>query len=481
MVTAQKNNNIFRKEALERLSSPERLDQLMQVVQPKKWIPLAAMGSLIVVGVAWSVYGRIPITVAGQGVVVFPSKVVPFQSPSSGKILNLFVRAGDRIKKGQVIATIDQTELQEKLDQARVKLLQLQEQDRNANSLQAQRTVLDKGATGQQRQALIQSLETTKSVTPILRDKGLESIRQERRTLEQQLETTRKLVPTFQQRFELRQQLRREGAVSSDTVLQAEQEFLNSKNRIDEIQSQLKQLDVKEADAQRQYLANLNATKELQAQLAILDTKLATQAEQDLAIATNRKKEIQDTERAIAQLKSQLKDRNKVTSNFNGQILELAVVPGQSLEEGARIGTIQAQDSTDKLVGVAFFPVSEGKKIQKGMDLQITPSTVKRERFGGIVATVTSVSAFPVTKESASSVVGGAEILQGLTSQGPQIQVFAELQPDPSTKSRFRWSSSKGPETHITSGTTTSVRVKIDEQSPISFVFPILRSWSGMY
>ncbi|BAY99516.1 HlyD family secretion protein [Tolypothrix tenuis PCC 7101] len=480
MVTAQKNN-IFRKEALDRLSSPERLDQLMQVVQPKKWIPLAALGSLVAVGVAWSVYGRIPITVNGQGVVVFPSKVVPFQSPSSGQILNLFVRPGDRVKKGQVIATIDQTELQEKLDLSRAKLLQLQEQDRSANSLQAQRTVLDQGATQQQRQALLQSLDTTKSVTPILREKGLESIRQERRTLEQQLETTRKLVPTFQERFELRQQLRREGAVSSDTVLQAEQEFLNSKSRIDEIQSQLKQLDVKEADAQRQYLANLNATKELQAQLATLDTKLASQAEQDLAIATNRKKEIQDTERAIAQLKSQLKDRNKVISSFNGQILELTVVPGQSLEEGARIGTIQAQDSTDKLVGVAFFPVSEGKKIQKGMELQITPSTVKRERFGGIVAKVTSVSSFPVTKESASSVVGGAEILQGLTSQGPQIQVFAELDADPSTKSGFRWSSSKGPEAKVTSGTTTSVRVKVDEQSPISFVFPILRSWSGMY
>lgn len=480
MVTTHKSN-LFRKEALERLSSPERLDQLMQVVQPNKWIPLAAMGSLIAVGLAWSVYGRIPITVTGQGVVVFPSKVVPFQSPSSGQILNLFVRPGDRIKKGQVIATIDQTELQERLNLARVKLLQLQEQDRNARSLQAQRTLLDRGATQQQRQALLQSLETTKSVTPILRDKGLESIRQERRSLQQQLETTRNLVPTFKKRFELREQLRREGAVSSDNVLQAQQEYLNNQTRINQIESQLKQLDVREADAQRQFLANLNATKELQAQLATLDTRLASQAEQDLAVSTNRRKEIQETERAIAQLQSQLKGKNQVISSFNGQVLELVVVPGQTLEEGARIGTIEAQESTNKLVGVAYFPVSEGKKIKKGMELQVTPSTVKRERFGGIVATVTNVSPFPITKEGASSVVGGAEILQGLTTQGPQIQVFAELQADPSTKSRFRWSSSKGPEAQITSGTTTSVRVKVDEQSPISFVFPILRSWSGMY
>ena len=480
MVTINKNN-LFRKEALDRLSSPERLDQLMQIVQPKKWIPLAAMGSLIAVGLTWSVFGRIPITVAGQGVVVFPSKVTAFQSPSSGKILTLNIRPGDQVKKGQVIATIDQTELQEKLDLARAKMLQLQEQDRSANSLQLQRTVLDKGALQQQRQALQQSLETTQSVTPIIRDKGLNSIQQERQNLLQRLQTTRDLLPTFKQRFELRQQLRREGAVSSDSVLQAQQEFLNSLTKINEIQSEQKQLDVKEADAQRQFLENINATKDLQAQLATIDTKLAGQAEQDLAIATNLKKEIQDTERAIVQLQSQLKGKSQVTSNFDGRVLEVVAVSGQHLEEGARMGTIEAQDSSTKLVGVAFFPVSEGKKIQKGMELQVTPSTVKRERFGGIVAIVTNVSEFPVTKEGAASVVGGTEVLQNLLTKEPQIQVFAELQPDAATKSRFRWSSSKGPETQVTSGTTTSVRVKIDEQSPISFVFPILRSWSGAY
>jgi len=479
-VTTNKSN-LFRKEALDRLSSPERLDQLMQVVQPQKWIPLAAMGSLIAVGLAWSVFGRIPITIAGQGVVVFPSKVAGFQSPSSGQILTLYVRSGDQVKKGQVLATIDQTELQENLKLARIKLVQLQEQDRTANSLQLQRTILDKGATLQQRQALQQTLKTTQSLTPILRDKGLKSIQQERQTLQEQLQTTRDLVPTFKDRFELRKQLRREGAVSSDTVLQAQQEFLSSKSKINGIESELKRLDVKEADAERQFLENLNATKELQAQLAVLDSKLAGQAEQDLAISTNRKKEIQDTQRAITQLESELKGNSQVTSNFNGRVLEVAAVPGQTLEKGARIGTIEAQDSSNKLVAVAFFPVSEGKKIQKGMELQVTPSTVKRERFGGILASITNISAFPVTKEGASSVVGGLEVLQGLTTEGPQIQVFAELQPDPSTKSRFKWSSSKGPETQVTSGTTTSVRVKVDEQSPISFVFPILRSWSGMY
>ncbi|UBF27142.1 NHLP bacteriocin system secretion protein [Kovacikia minuta CCNUW1] len=480
MTTTQKTN-LFRKEALDRLSSPERLDQLMQVAQPKKWIPLAAMGSLITVGLAWSIFGRIPITVPGQGVLVFPSQVVPFQAPSSGQILAINVKPGDTIKKGQVLATIDQTELQKKLDLLRAKLAQLLEQDQSANSLQSQRTVLDKDAAQQQRQALQQSLEATQSVTPILREKGLDSIQQQRLSLQGQLQTTRDLLPTFKQRWEIRQQLRREGAVSSDAVLQAQQQFLDSQSKVNEIKSQLKQLDLKEADAQREYLANINSVKDIQAQLATLNTKLANQAEQDLATATNRKKEIEETRRSITQLELQLTDKTRVVSSFNGRILEIGAVPGQYFEEGKQIGTIEAQDNDSKLVSVAFFPVSEGKKIQPGMELQVTPSNVKRERFGGIVAKVTNVSAFPVTKETASSVVGGPDILQGLISKEPQIQVFAELQPDPSTVSKFRWSSSKGPNSQVTSGTTTSVRVKVDEQAPISFVFPILRSWSGVY
>ena len=59
-------SSLFRKESIERLSSPERLDQLMQVVNPKSWLPLVALGSLVGAAIIWSIYGRIPITVEGR-------------------------------------------------------------------------------------------------------------------------------------------------------------------------------------------------------------------------------------------------------------------------------------------------------------------------------------------------------------------------------------------------------------------------------
>ncbi len=72
------NNSIFRKEALERLSSPEQLDQLMEIVTPKSWLPVAALGGLLGCGLIWSIFGRIPVTTTGQGALVY--RETPTQS-----------------------------------------------------------------------------------------------------------------------------------------------------------------------------------------------------------------------------------------------------------------------------------------------------------------------------------------------------------------------------------------------------------------
>jgi hypothetical protein len=66
-------NSIFRQESLERLSSPEQLDQLMQIVTPRSWLSLSALGALVMLGVVWSIVGRIPMTATGKGILVHPT------------------------------------------------------------------------------------------------------------------------------------------------------------------------------------------------------------------------------------------------------------------------------------------------------------------------------------------------------------------------------------------------------------------------
>ncbi len=482
MVTEQntQKTSLFRKEALARVASPEQLDQLVEVVDPQRWLSLIALGSLVIAGATWSIVGRIPITVTGRGVLAYPSKVATVQAQSTGRILTLTVKAGDFVKKGQILATIDQSELQSQLQLAREKLAQLKAQNQSTTSAQMQRSSIDQIAIDQQRQTLQQSLNTVQSLTPVLREKGLEAIQRDRQTLQDRLKTLREMVPVYQQRWKQRQAILREGAIAKDVALQAQQDYLSSQAQISEAESQLKQLDVKETEAQNQYLSNVNQADSLQAQLKALDSRVAGQAEQDLASDTNRQKEIQETQRLIVQLELQLQQSSQIVSDYSGRVLELTVKPGQRLEPGTGVGTIAAQEDTAQLMNIAFLPVSEGKKLKPGLSVQITPTTVKREEFGGIEGTVKTISAYPVTQQGAASLIGNAEILPSVMSEGAQIAVFAEPEIDASTPSGYRWSSSKGTSQKITPGTTTSVRITIEQRAPISFVLPIFKSWTGM-
>lgn len=476
--------SIFRKESLERLSSPERLDQLMHVVSPKSWLPLVALGSVMGVVVIWSIYGRIPITVEGQGVLIYPSNVVPLQSKSAGQLMALNFKVGDVIKKGQVLATIDQAELRKQLQQQRTKLIEIQSQDQAVGSLQGLRLEQEKQQQQQQRQYFQQRIRELAAITPLLKTKGNTSTGQQRQGLQQRLRQAQALNPIFLQRMEIRRQLfKKEGAISGDEALKAEQEYLENLEKIADIQNQLKQLDVKETQTEKDYRENLSIISDLQAQLKELDSKQASVAQQDLENVTTRKKDIQDVKRQIAQLDLQLGDNSQIISQYSGRILEITQTPGQVVSAGTRLATIEAENPKSKLVSVTYFPVAEGKKIQAGMTIQITPQTVKRERFGGIVGSVTNISRFPITKEAAASEVGNSEIVEALISEKQEglIQVFSDLKLDSNTPSGYKWSSSTGPQLKISSGTTTVVRVKVEERAPITFVLPILRSVSGIY
>jgi HlyD family secretion protein len=73
---------IFRQSALERLSDPEQLDRLMLVTSPRGWLSLAAVCLVMATALGWSVFGRVPITVSGQGILL-ESGVPTLAEPSS--------------------------------------------------------------------------------------------------------------------------------------------------------------------------------------------------------------------------------------------------------------------------------------------------------------------------------------------------------------------------------------------------------------
>jgi hypothetical protein len=58
---------MFRKEALDRLSAVEELDELMHVTTLRSWLALLALGSLLAVAIVWALFATIPTTISGRG------------------------------------------------------------------------------------------------------------------------------------------------------------------------------------------------------------------------------------------------------------------------------------------------------------------------------------------------------------------------------------------------------------------------------
>ena len=50
---------IFRKVALERLSSPEQLDQLVPLTSPIGWAAVVAIAAILAAAIGWSIFGTL--------------------------------------------------------------------------------------------------------------------------------------------------------------------------------------------------------------------------------------------------------------------------------------------------------------------------------------------------------------------------------------------------------------------------------------
>lgn len=62
--------NVFRQESLDRIESPEKMDEYIQVTSPGIWIVLGALVVLAVTFFVWSIVGNLPETLAAKGAVV---------------------------------------------------------------------------------------------------------------------------------------------------------------------------------------------------------------------------------------------------------------------------------------------------------------------------------------------------------------------------------------------------------------------------
>lgn len=96
---------LYRKSALERISSPEQLDKVLKVSSPLSWLALIAVTLVLIVTVIWSFVGRIPETVTVKGVVSPHVGSNAVYIEEAGTVVSVRVRAGDELHLGDPVIT----------------------------------------------------------------------------------------------------------------------------------------------------------------------------------------------------------------------------------------------------------------------------------------------------------------------------------------------------------------------------------------
>lgn len=111
---------LYRKSALEKISSPEQLDKAMKVTSPLSWIGLIGISLIIIITIVWSIIGEIPVTVTTNGIIASPVGTNAVYTGNAGTIVAVNVSPGDKIYLEDEVAVLklsDGSEYKIKSDQ----------------------------------------------------------------------------------------------------------------------------------------------------------------------------------------------------------------------------------------------------------------------------------------------------------------------------------------------------------------------------
>ena len=412
---------IFRKVALERLSSPEQLDQLMQVTTPKGWLALVALGAILVTILIWGFLGSIPTEALGEGILIRRGGVSNLVAAENGQVEELLATVGDVIEKGQVVARIRQEERLRQIQDTRDKLAGVRAEHQELLRFAGEQTRLN------------------------VRD-----LAQKRADLQRSIGAYEREVRLARERIEIERDLLADGLITKQTLLTSEQRLNEAEERLGAARQELGGLELRRLESEQQIEQQIEA----------------------------RRSEIRDLEIELRERQARLEETVRVTSPHAGRVLELLVDRGDVVSPGTPILSLEVM--SEELVAVLFVPASAGKRVQPGMVVRISPGTVKREEFGSMLGRVVWAAEFPSSERGMLRLLGNEALVQRLMQKGPPIQVNVALDREPSTPSGYRWSSSTGPNVKISSGTLATGSVIVQEESPISLAIPKIREKLGV-
>lgn len=415
----------FRKAALEKLSTPEKLDQLIKVTSPKGWIALLTISIALAAGITWSFFGNVKTKLNVVGVLL-GGEIHEVVATSQGQLISLNVNIGDGIKEGDIVATIEQPELFQQIEEVKASL--------------------------KEREFDLQQLLSYGNQDTRLQG---ELIQQQRSTIELQTQSENKNLEFLRNQLETEKGLLKQGLITNSQVVNTEQQIEGARNSIERLKSQMVQTSSQK----------LNLGFDLQQKINI------------------NKQRIAETERRLKHLEERYDIQTNIRSSYAGEVVEVLTDAGIIVGQGAPLFKLKNQNQIagDKLRGVLYIPSQDGKKIKEGMEALVVPSTVQPQEYGFMKGKVTYVSDFPITQKGMMMTVKNDQLVQGLLSRGALFEVYVEFEKDSEAYSGFKWTSAQGPNILINEGTSCMGKITVKTEHPATIVVPALKKFFDLY
>jgi NHLM bacteriocin system secretion protein len=163
----------------------------------------------------------------------------------------------------------------------------------------------------------------------------------------------------------------------------------------------------------------------------------------------------------------------EVKAQQDGIVTELLVEDSQIVSAGTPTLKIKAIKDKDNMI-VCYVPIFDAKKIQVGMNVAVTPSTVLESEYGHMNGIISSIGEFNATTMEMSQMFGDDLMVSSLQQQGPSVEIRMQLTQDINTVSGYEWSNKKGAEIALSQGTIVSVNVITAQKAPITKLLPYL-------
>jgi len=415
-------NKIFRQAALDRISSPEQLDRMVAVTDGRGWLLLATLGMLMVALIAWAWYGAIPTQVQAQGILINrDSQVADAMTPASGVLSDITVELNSQIKKGDVVANIRQPMIEQRLTST---IERVAERSRELK-------VMD------------QSYKRERKLK-------IENFKERKAALRQSIIAGKERLENFESRLTLMEQSAKKGFIPQVQLEEARTEAATVRQEIADSRNDILGLDANELD------------------LITRQDETLRKVQQSLA----------EAQRSQREMERQLEQETTVIAPIDGRVTEIKLSEGHVVTQGQAVLSIEG--AGEGLEALLFISTAHGKKVLPDMDVRIAPAAFRKEEYGALIGKASWISDFPVSREGLEAKLQNQALVESYFREGAPYEVRVDLVKDEQTPSGYRWTSGKGPQSKISSGSTVQAQIVIKEQRPAEMVIPLLKHTVGM-